>query len=260
MIQSLKTKLKSLIDAYQTSKASGELEEETEYGARMESYRKWLRENILDLEKLHNYSDADFSEKFGELFDYVDGNPGLTRGMHFKSNEKRLEVRTQFENMVGFINGHENDRYSLLDEILNPNSAYKVPGLGKHVVTALINAKYPDVPPINATTRDFFKNIGETLPTETSEQQREVNQFFTDMKALSNDELTLDDINHICWYTKNIPSGISFMESNFPSTYEREDRPRRASVSRKKKHMTREEQLAARIAELEAIRNRSINQ
>lgn len=256
MIQSLKTKMQGLIEAYQKAKASGELGNETNYDAKMENYRKWQRENILDLEKLHNYSDAEFAEKFGEMYDYTDGtNSAHARArMHFSTTEKRLAVRNSFENLVGYINDHENDRFMLLEEVLNPESPYKVLGIGPHIATALINAKYPDVPPINEVTKDFFRNIGEALPTEISNQQRMVNEFFADMKALSNDELTLDDINHICWYSKTIPSGRAFMKSNFPSTFNDEGEPRR-TTNRRKKHLTREEQIAERIAELEAIRN-----
>ena len=257
MIQSLKDKMQGLIDAYLRAKQSGELEEETSYGDKIEAIRKWQRENILDLNKLKNYSDEEFAEKFGEMFDHTDGSVSMHNlaKMRFSKIEKRLAVRNQFENLVGYITSHENDRFELLEEILNPTSPYKVSGLGSHIATTLINSEYPDVPPINETTKEFFRNIDEPLPLNITEQQREVNRFFAEMNDLNN-ELTLDDINHICWYSKTIPSGREFMKANFPATFKSEEHPRRTT---RRKRMTREEQMAARLAELQAI-NRSANQ
>ena len=254
----LTEKMHGLIVTYLKAKQSGELDEEIDFCARMENNRTWLRDNILNLEKLKNYADDEYAKKFGEMFDYTDGSAsanGLARGMHFSTNEKRLAVRTQFENLIGYITNQDNDRFAMLEEALNPNSPYKVPGLGRHMVSALINAAYPEVPSINNTTEDFFRNIGEPLPTGLSNQQRTVGNFFAEMKDLDN-ELTLDDVDHICWYSKTIPSGREYMQSNFPGTFNSEDAPRHRTGRRAKK-LTPEEQLAARIAELQAIQNQA---
>jgi hypothetical protein len=260
MLQSLETKMKGLIDAYLKSKQTGELGEELDFNIRMKNNRTWLKENVLNLEKLKSYDDVEFATTFGEMFDHTDGDPrsnGFVRGMHFSTNEKRLAVRNQFENLIGYITNHSNDYLEMLEETLNPTSPYKVLGLGKHMISALINAEYPDIPSINNVTEDFFKNIGEPLPVELPAKHREVREFFKEMQTL-NSELTLDDIDHIFWYSKNIDSGRNFMMSNFPSTFNDKDNARKSTMHRRRaKKMTPEEQLAARIAELQAIQARA---
>lgn len=260
MNTTLKTKMKGLIDAYLKAKQTDELGEEIDFNIRMENNRAWLKENILNLEKLKNYSDTEFAEIFGEMFDHTDGDPrsnSFYRGMHFSTNEKRLAVRDKFESMIGYIANHNNDSFDMLKETIESTGSYKVPELGEHMVSALINAEYPDVPSANMVTKDFFNNIGEPLPTELLAKHREVREFFKDMQALNND-LTLDDIDHIFWYSKNVDSGRNFMLSNFPTTFNDEDNTRkRAARHRRAKKMTPEEQLAARIAELQAIQARA---
>lgn len=255
----MQEKLRGLIDEYIKARDARQLEDENDYCEKIAGYRKWLNENILDINKLKNYSDEEFARKFGEMFDYMDGGNsvrGLTRGMHFNSDDRRLAVRSSFENMISYICNESNDHFVMLDEVLNPNSPYKVPGLGSHVATALINAKYPDVPPINATTKEFFKNIGDPLPNERERQQQVVRDFFADMKNLSDSKLTNDDINHIFWYSKTIDSGRDYMMRNFPETFDNTVRVRRSRGPRKR-IMTREERIAERIAELQAIQNQA---
>lgn len=252
----MQEKMRGLIQAYIKAKQARALEDENDYDLKIDRYRKWQCENILDLEKLKNYSDAEFAQKFGEMFDFSDGSEsahGLARGMHFKTDEKRLAIRTAFENLIGYINDHEDNRFELLEEVLSPTSPYKVPGLGIHMVTTLINAKYPDVPPINETTKDFFKNIGEPLPTKISAAQLVVRDFFENMLSLANDELNLDDVNHICWFSKTIDSGREYMAQNFPGTFDNTNRPRRISRVARKRILTPEERHAEILARLESI-------
>lgn len=259
MIQALEDKMKGLIDAYLKAKQTDELGEEIAFNDRMKNNRAWLKDNILNLEKLKNYSDAEFAEKFGEMFDHTNGSASANaraRGMYFNTNEKRLAVRNQFENMVGYIVNHDGDHFDIVAEVTAENSAYGVHGIGPHMASALVNAEYPDVPAVNTDTKDFFRNIGEPLPKEMAKQQHEVGKFFADMLAL-NSELTLDDVDHICWYSKTIPSGCEYMMSNFPTTFVSENNTRRNTTRRRAKKMTPEEQLAARIAELQAIQARS---
>ena len=260
MIKSLEEKMRGLIDAYLRAKQIDEMEEEIDFCNRMKNNRAWLKENILNLEKLKSYDNAEFAKKFGEMFDRTNGSASANaraRGMHFSTNENRLAVRNQFENMIGYIISHASNRFDILAEVTDKSGAYKVHGIGPHMASALINAEYPDVPIDNNDTKDFFRNIGEPLPKDTSIRQREVGKFFADMLALNN-ELTLDDIDHICWYSKTIPSGCEYMMSNFPSTFVNENNSRRSATGRRRaKKLTKEEQLAARIAELQAIQDSS---
>ena len=216
-------KLKKLIQTYIQAKNSGELGDEENYHERMESYRKWQLENILDYDKLTHYSDEEFATKFGEMFDYSDGagnSRSRNRIIHFKTDESRLAVRQKFEQMIHFILDPNNDPFTLLEKILEPNSEYKVPGIGEHMTTTFINAKYPNVPPINSSTKKFFANIGEPLPVKCSDAQHIVNEFFNDVVEYSNGELTYDDANHICWYSSKIESGRRFMEQYYSVTFE----------------------------------------
>ncbi len=238
------------------AKESGELDEEEQYNELMESYREWQRSNILDYKKLENYSDAEFIQKFGEMFDYSDGDASshaLNRGMHFKSDESRLAVRSVFQNTISYILDEKNDRFLLLEEILSPNSPYKVPGIGPHMATTLINAKYPDVPPINGVTKEFFSNIGEILPTKLSDAQREVNRFFNEIVKLSNGELNFDDANHILWYTIKVESGREFMRQNYGITFENKNSIKRRPKVNRKKTLTHEERVEEFYKHLKAI-------
>ena len=251
--------LLNLIQTYIRAKASGELEDETFHNEKIEAYRTWLCENILDYDKLKNYSDNEFATKFGEMYDHTDGTASshaLNRGMHFKSDESRIKIRNQFENLISFINNPDNDRYELLENI-NSRKDLKIFGLGDHIVTSLINAKYPEVPPVNATTKTFFSNIGEPLPSNISESQRIVGDFMNNVVNLSNNELTLDDANHLFWYTKDIDSGRNFMKQNFGVTFENKLR-RRSARTTHKTPKTREEILAETIAHLQAIHDQAM--
>lgn len=230
----IESKMQGLISAYLEAKKSGKLGEETYYGERMERYREWQRTNILDYDKLTGYSDEDFVQIFGEMFDNSDGSVSshnLARGMHFKTAEKRLTVRQQFEGLIRYIIDPNNDRFKLLEEVLDTSSPYKVPGLGSHSLTTLINSQYPDVPPVNGTTKAFFRNIGLSFPSKLPEQQRAACQFFAEMVALSGGTLTLDDVNLICWFSKEIESGANYMRQAFPDTFEK--RLRKKSTNKK---------------------------
>lgn len=249
--------LEKLIQNFIQAKNSGELGDEQDYNDRMEGYRKWLLENILDYDKLTHYSDAEFAQKFGEMFDHTDGSAsshGLTRGMHFNTTESRLAVRNNFENLIAYITNPDNDRFELLETALDPKSPYKVPGIGAHVLTSLINAKYPDVPPVNGTTKEFFNNIGDPLPTKLSDAQRTVAEFFNEVVELSHGELNYDDANHILWYTKTVASGREFMMENYSVTFENKVPRRRASS---KKPLTHEERVAEAFAHLKAIQEQA---
>lgn len=255
MLKILETKMKGLVDAYLKAKQTGELDEEIDFNTRMENNRAWLKENILNLEKLKSYDDTEFAKKFGEMFDHTNGsaNANSRARMRFNTTEKRLAVRDQLENMVGYIIDHSDDCFDILAEVTDKNSTHKTYGIGKHMASALVNAEYPDVPAVNTDTEDFFKNIGEPLPKDISRKQYEVERFSKDMQSLNN-ELSLDDIDHIFWYSKNIDSGRNFMQSNFPTTFNDEDNTRKSAARRHRaKKLTPEEQLAARIAELQAI-------
>ncbi|MBR3256327.1 hypothetical protein IKG10_01515 [Candidatus Saccharibacteria bacterium] len=255
-----KDKLNSLIQSYIRAKESGEFGEETNYNDLMESYREWQRENILDYKKLKGYSDSEFAEKFGEMFDYSDGDASshaLNRGMHFKTDESRLAVRSAFENTVGYIVNPENDRFELLEEVLDTNSPYKVPGIGTHMATTLINAKYPDVPPINSVTKEFFSNIGEPLPAKLSDAQHEVNHLFSEILELSHGKLDFDDANHILWYTSKIESGRAFMRQNYAVTFENKTATRKKSATARKKPLTHEERVADYLAHFQALQNQA---
>ena len=251
-------KIEGLIQTFIRAKKAGDLDGELNYHELMDNCRKWQLENILDYEKLTHYSDAEFATKFGEMFDYSDGSAtshALNRGMHFKTNESRLAVRSAFENMVSFINNPDNDRFEIIEEILKPNSSFKVPGLGIHIVTTLVNAKYPDVPPINNTTNEFFKNIGEPLPAKLPEAERIVSQFFNDIVELSHGELNIDDANHIFWFSKSIESGRRYMEQNYAVTFENKVVHRKTTA--RKKVLTHDEQVAEIYAHLKAIQEQA---
>lgn len=254
-------KLKSFIQSFLDARKTGEIESEISHHDLMESYRDWQRKNILDCEKLKNYSDAEFAEIFGEMFDYSDGDASshaLNRGMHFKSTESRIAVRPAFINMVNHIVNSKEERFDLLEELLGPNSRYKVPGIGLHMATTLINALYPDVPPINRTTKEFFANIGEQLPTKISDAQHEVSQFFERVVELSNNELNYDDANHMLWYSSNTDSGRRFMEENFAVTFENKLVTRKKPTKSNKKPQTHEERVAEYAARLQAIHDQSL--
>ncbi len=267
-----KEKLTNLIQSYIRAKESGELREEEinsgqpvddkDYHELMESYRKWQLENILDYDKLTHYSDAEFAEKFGEMYDYSDGNASshaLNRGMHFKTDESRIAARPAFEDAVQYINNSPDDRFELLETIDDKNSPHKVYGLGPHMITTLVNAKYPDVPPVNTTTREFFANIGEPLPVKRSEAQRIVSQFFDDVVELSGGKLNYDEANHILWYSKNIESGRRFMEQNYGVTFEKKTRTHRRAAAHKKA-LTHEERVAEALAQLRTIHDQAMKE
>ena len=177
--------------------------------------------------------------------------------MHFKSPESRLKSRSKFESIVAYINDPKNDRFELLDDINNTESL-KIKGLGDHIISSLINAKYPEVAPVNTTTREFFKNINAPLPMNKSEAQHIVNEFINDVISLSNGKLTLDDGNHIFWYTEKVDSGREFMKNHFNVIYT-EPTHRQKRLARKK-NLTPEEKLAATIAELQAIHDRAMRE
>lgn len=251
--------LNDLVQNFINARKSGELDEFSNYHELMEGYRAWQRENILDLDKLKGYSDAEYAEVFGEMFDNSDGTASshsLNRGMHFKSDESRLAVRRQFENMVGFIVDKENDRFELLSEIKKPDSPYKVPGIGDHIITTLVNAMYPDVPPVNGTTREFFANIGEPLPTSDTEAQRIVSDLFKRIVDTSHDELNFDDANMILWFTRTCDSGRKFMEDRFNATFENKVRKGRTRAA-SRKVLTHDEQVAEIYAHLKAIQEQA---
>ena len=252
--------LSNLIQSYIRAKEAGEFDDETYYHEKMEAYRKWLRENILDYNKLTNYSDPEFAIKFGEMYEHTDGGASshaLNRGMHFKTPESRIRTRAKFESMIAYINNPKNDRFELLNNIRNTESL-KVSGLGDHIISSLINAKYPEVAPVNTTTKEFFNNIGEPLPSNISKSQHRVNEFIDNVVNLSNDELTLDDGNHIFWYAKEVDSGREFMKNNFNVIYT--EPTRRQKRLARKKNLTPEEKLAATIAHLQAVHDQAMRE
>lgn len=250
--------LSTLIASYIRAKDAGEFEDETYYHEKIEDYRKWLRENILDYTKLTNYSDSEYIIKFGEMYEHTDGGASshaLNRGMHFKSPESRLEVRSKFESMIAYINDPENDRFELLDNIDNTESL-AIKGLGDHIISSLINAKYPEVAPVNTTTREFFKNINNPLPISKSKSQHIVNDFINNVVSLSDGKLTFDDGNHIFWYAKEVDSGREFMKNHFNIIYT--EPTRRQKRLARKKNLTPEEKLAEAIAQLQAIHDQAM--
>ena len=252
--------LSNLIQSYIHAKDLGEFDDETYYHEKIEGYREWLQKNILDYDKLANYSDSEFILKFEQMYDHTDGSASshaLNLGMHFKSPESRLEIRDKFQSMIVYINNPENDRFKLLEDI-RTNDSIKVPGLGNHVITSLINAKYPDVPPVNGTTKEFFSNIGEPLPSNISESQRIVKEFIDSAINLSNDKLNLDDGNHIFWYVKEVDSGRAFMKNNFNVIYTEPTRKQKRLA--RKKALTEEEKLAEAIARLQAVHDQAMRE
>lgn len=252
--------LKSLIQSYIRAKDLGEFDDETYYHEKIDGYRDWLRENILDLDKLKSYSDAEYVSKFEQMYNHTDGGASshaLNLGMHFKSPESRLEIRDKFESVIAYINDPKNDCFKLLEDI-RTDVSLKVPGLGDHIISSLINAKYPEVAPVNGTTKEFFSNIGEPLPSNISESQHIVNEFINNVISLSNGQLTLDDGNHIFWFAKEVDSGHEFMKNHFNVIYTEPTRKQKRLA--RKKVLTEEEKLAEAIAHLQAVHDQAMRE
>ena len=220
MDDNLRGKMLGLIQLYKQTKREDK-NIYYDYSELMGKYRIWQRENILDYDKLTNYSDEQYAKVFWEMWDYSDGSlnsHNRVRGHYFKTPEQRLEVRARFEKTIKHIVESSENRFELLEEILDKNSGYKISGLGSHIMTTLVNAQYSDIPVINETTAAFFRRIGWAFPSRLSEQQRAVSEFFNEMVSLSNDELTFDDINLMLWFATTNESAKAYMDENFPNT------------------------------------------
>lgn len=252
-----KDRLETLVQTYINAKKSDEFgEREISYCDLMESYRKWLRENILDYKKLTNYSDAEFSEKFGEMYLHTDGAPNHNNRnlrMHFNSSESRIAIRSRFEKLIDYILNYEGDKIEILEKLADPDGRYKIKGIGEHILSSLISAKYPEVPPINGTSREFFDNIGDPLPANYTDGLRTIAEFFEDVIKLSNGELGSDDANHIFWYSKNIESGRRFMELNYQTTFEKKAKKKNPLSKNRKKILSYEEEFDVGYADLMAV-------
>ena len=230
-----KDRLETLVQTYINAKKSDEFgEREISYCDLMESYRKWLRENILDYKKLTNYSDAEFSEKFGEMYLHTDGAPNHNNRnlrMHFNSSESRIAIRSRFEKLIDYILNYEGDKIEILEKLADPDGRYK----------------------INGTSREFFDNIGDPLPANYTDGLRTIAEFFEDVIKLSNGELGSDDANHIFWYSKNIESGRRFMELNYQTTFEKKAKKKNPSSKNRKKILSYEEEFDVGYADLMAV-------
>lgn len=263
-MQSFEEKIKSLVESYLDAHARGEFDNdpsEQRYHDLVQERQGWLRENILDHEKLTKYTDEEFTKKFDEMFDHIEGGDNIhhrMRGVFKKASGDPLKVRQKFENVVALINDPRTDRFELLATMEGPDSEYNIKGLGSNTLTGLVNAKYDDVPPINDTTKIFFASIGLEFPTGISKQQRTTYDLFKKMIELSDGKIDFIHANHVCWYTRQVDSGIAFMRKNFGATYV--EPGERAKVQRRKQNLTLEEQKNDLVAHLQAIHDQAMRE
>lgn len=261
MDDQLAAKISGLIQTYLISKKNGQLGVESNFHERMEGYREWLRDNILNYAE-HNYTDSEFADKFLEMFEHTYISKGLNKlnmERNFKTAEDCIKVRKPFERIIDRINDPNQDRMALYQELTNLSSEDKIKGIGQSMLTALINAKYPDIPPINTPTKEFFEAIGEPLDADLYECQCQIYEFTHDMIKLSDGALNLDDANLIYWYIFNVEAGINYMERHFHDSYEKALEKRSSTADGKakpkrrmaKKLLSPEERLAELRAELQ---------
>ena len=263
MNDQLATSISGLIDAYLAAKQNDELGEEADYHERVEGYRTWLRDNILDYAK-HNYSDQEFAQKFGEMFEHTylkKGLRNLTIKRYFETDTDRIAIRDNFEALIDRINDPEQDRFALYQDLTDPKSPYQIKGIGQSLITLLINAKYPDLLPLHSTTEDFFAAIDEPLDTDPKKRQHELHQFVEDMIKLSGSKIDYDDANLIFWYVFNVESGQDYMRAHFSDTYREvfENRAKGTKTPHRcvKKILSPEERLAEIRAELQAVHDQA---
>lgn len=261
-METFEQKIANLVQAYLTAWRRGEFDDdpdEVRYRDLIKERHDWLRENILDLEKLRGYTDAEFEQKIYEMIDHTEGSNSIharTKGVFKKYNPETRDVRAQFENIIAFITSPRVDRFAALEKVEDEHGEYNIKGLGHNTLTALMNAQYPDVPIVNNVTEVFFKSIGIKLPKNITEKQRAVHEIFAEMIASANGEIDFIDANHVCWYTQKIDSGIDFMKANFPGTYIEPTTETRRTTSRTHKP-TPEEQYRALVARLQAVHDRA---
>lgn len=258
----LDQKLSELINLYCQNEVEGNFgknEHEKNFRESIENRRNWMRENILDVKKLTEYSDEDFKEKILDLFNYVEGTErtqARARGVFLKQvDNDPMIIRTKFENLIKLLNDKNVDKFTLLEKVTGDNSPYRVPGIGHNTLTSLINAQYPEVPIINGTTIFFFNAIGQGLSNKESEQQKEVYEFFKHMLDLTDRDVTFDDMSHVCWFARTTDAGKEFMEREFKIDYDKV-----ATTIAKKpraKKLSPEEERAELIRHLQEIQNRS---
>lgn len=252
-------KLANLAQAYLKAWRSGEFDNdpnEVRYRELINERQEWLRNNIIDTEKLRSYTDAEFEEKIYEMINHTEGGNSTharVRGKFRSFNPDITAVRKKFENIINFINNPKIDKFEIIATFDKKEDVYNIKGLGDNSLTALVNAKYPEVPIVNNATEIFFKSIGMDLPKKGAERQKMVHEIFSDMIKSANDEIDFIDANHICWYTQKVDSGIEFMKVNFPATYiEPDSQPRKVGRVRRRK-LTPEEEREELIKHLTEI-------
>lgn len=259
----LNQKLANLVQAYLSAWHKGEFDDdpdEVRYHDLIKERHEWLRENILDLEKLRGYTEAEFEQKFYEMIGHTEGSNSIharTKGVFKKCNPDIKTIRTQFENIIAFITSPRVDRFAALEKVEDKNGEYNIKGLGHNTLTALMNAQYPDVPIVNNVTEIFFKSIDQELPKNITDKQRVVHEIFAEMVKSANGEIDFIDANHVCWYTQKVDSGIDFMKVNFPATYIAPATEPRKTTSRRKRPLTPEEMRAEAIARLQAVHDQA---
>lgn len=257
-------KIANLVQSYLTAWRRGEFDDdpdEVRYHDLIKERHDWLKENILNLEKLRGYTDAEFEQKFYEMIDHTEGSNSIharTKGVFKKYNPDIKAVRTRFENIIAFITSPRVDKFAALEKVEDANGEYNIKGLGHNTLTALINAQEPEVPIVNNVTDIFFKSVGIKLPKAITEKQRAVHEVFAEMVKSANGEVDFIDANHVCWYTQKVDSGIEFMKVNFPATYIEPTTEARRTTGRTRK-LTPEEQYKALVARLQAVHNQANN-
>ena len=261
MTDELAARMSGLIDAYLISKKNNQLGVESNFHERMEGYREWLRDNILNYAE-HNYTDAEFADKFLDMFNHTYIYTGFYKinvQSLYGPEENRIAIRQSFEHIIDRINNPDQDPISIYQELTSADFPDQIELISSGLITALINAKHPDIPPINNPTEDFFVAIDEPLPKDPVERLRQIYEFTKDMINLSDGKLNLDDVNLIFWYIFKVEAGQNYMQNHFHDSYEKalagqaksangSGKPKRRTA---KKILSPEERLAKLRAELQ---------
>lgn len=179
-----------------------------------------IRENIFDLEKLRGFSDDEYEylvkTQLRAWIPNINSGPVL---IHLYGG--LLDHRKEFEDAIEHLNETDrNERFRIIEDFINSDGKWKIPGIGRAFWSEIVRCKFPDVPLINGKTDDFFMAIniqtGQTPEDKGQNIAYCYNRWIKKWnKSHGGKQISLLKMSHMEHFAKMVEGGIKYMENIF---------------------------------------------
>lgn len=219
-------KIHKMIEEYVKWLAENPKEYEAAFSFKDE--RKWVRENIFNVEKLQSLSDEDYSKLMHEIPKHTLAVNGF--GLMMLYGEKNGEAmsnmgiigdRKKFIKCIEYLNSiPKKDAKEALKNFTTDSSEYKILGVGQMFWSEMLRCRFDNIPLQNQKTDKFFRAIGIELGF-TSEQKtqsiaychdRWLTEWNADVNHLQLDSSALSHMEH---FAHNSEEGRTFLKQEF---------------------------------------------